>query len=297
MKRILILSDKRAGHENQSIALAKYLKLPYDIVEVSPKYYLSKVLSYLFDSLGIYTKSLFGLSEYANAYSLVVGTGSRTYYMVKVLSKTFDAKSITMMLPRGYKYNYDIIFAQSHDNPPKRSNIIEIPANFSYVEPQGLYLPKKPAIGIVIGGDNSVFTLSKEKLGAELDFIVKHYARYEIAITTSPRTSKEIELLVESYAFDYEVIFSKNSLNPIPDFLDQCESVFITGDSTSMISEAIAYGDSNVVVLSLDSKQENKFSIFVKSLEKERYLHIFDGTIKNKNKKIDFNKYIGGLKV
>jgi len=295
MKRILILSDGRTGHLNQSIALAKYLALPYDIVEVLPKYRWSKVVSYLFDKLGIRSKLLFEVALHGKEYSLVVGTGSWTYYMVKVLGKALDARSVTMMLPRGYKYDFDMIFAQSHDNPPKQKNIIEIPANFSYVEPQGLYVAQKKSIGIVIGGDNKIFTMSKEKLQLQLDLIVKHYQGYEIAITTSPRTSEAVERLIESYHFEYEVIFSKNAINPIPDFLELCETVFITGDSTSMISEAIAYGVSNVMVLLLESKTDNKFERFVKGLEKEGYLYIFDGTIKNRNKKIDFREYLRGL--
>ena len=295
MNRILILSDGRMGHLNQSIALAKYLELAYDVVEVLPKYRWSRVLSYLLDKLDIRTKFLFEAELYNEEYSLVVGTGSWTYYMVKVFGKVLNAKSITMMLPRGYKYDFDTIFAQSHDNPPKQKNIIEIPANFSHVEPQGLYIAKKHAVGIVIGGDNKIFTMSKEKLQAQLDSIVKHYQGYEIAITTSPRTSEAVEQLIESYHFDYEVIFSKNSINPIPDFLKLCETVCITGDSTSMISEAISYGKSNIVVLPLESKEDNKFERFVKGLEREGYLHIFDGTIKNRNKKINFREYLIGL--
>ena len=59
-----------------------------------------------------------------------------------------------------------------------------------------------------------------------------------------------------------------------------------------MISEAVSYGRSNVVVLPLESKEENKFTRFVGRLEQDGYLHIFDGTIDNKNKKIDFKNYL-----
>ena len=294
MKRILILNDGRAGHLNQSIALAKYLELPYDVVEVQFKNKAYKAFSYLLDKMGIYSQFLFD-AKVNRVYDVVVGTGSSTYYAVKVLASVKNAKSIAMMLPKDYRFDFDMIFAQSHDNPPKQKNIIEIPANFSYVEPQGLYVAKKHAIGIIIGGDNKIFTMSKEKLQVQLDLIVKHYQGYEIAVTTSPRTSEVVEQLIESYHFDYEVIFSKNPINPIPDFLELCETVFITGDSTSMISEAIAYGSSNVIVLPLESKEDNKFERFVKALEREGYLYIFDGTIKNRNKKIDFREYLRGL--
>ncbi len=296
MRKALILSDDRMGHLNQSLAFVKYLDLSYDVVSVKFKYRWSKALSYLFDKLGVYTANLFDI-QLDKKYDLVVGTGSTTSYATKVLAKRMNASSIAMMLPRGYRYDFDIIFAQRHDHPPKQENIIEIPANFSYVEPKGIYQAKKKSIGIVIGGDNKLFTMNKEKLQEQLDFIVEEYKDYEIAITTSPRTSDEVEQLVISYGFDYEVLFSKNPINPIPDFLEQCETVFITGDSTSMISEAVSYGQSNVVILPLQSQKENKFTRFINTLEKEEYLHIFDGTIKNKNKKIDFKTYLKEVNV
>ena len=291
MKRALILSDDRMGHLNQSLAFVKYLDISYDIVSVKFTYKWAKALSYLFDKMGIYTAKLFDI-QIDKKYDMVVGTGSTTSYATKVLAKKIKAKSVAMMLPRGYRYDFDVIFAQSHDNPPKQENIIEIPANFSYVEPKGLYQAKKQSIGIVIGGNNKVFTMSKEKLKAQLDTIVEEYKDYEIAITTSPRTSDEVEQLVASYGFDYEVLFSKNPINPIPDFLTQCETVFITGDSTSMISEAVSYGEANIVVLPLQSQDDNKFTRLISSMAKEGYLHIFDSTIDKKNKKIDFSSYI-----
>lgn len=296
MKRALILSDDRMGHLNQSLAFVKYLDISYDVISVKFRYKWFKALSYLLDKIGIFTEKLFDIQT-DKKYDMVVGTGSGTSYATKVLARRNKAKSVSMMLPRGYRYDFDVIFAQRHDNPPKQENIIEIPANFSYVEPKGLYQAKKSSIGIVIGGDNKLFTMHKEKLKSQLDAIVKVFDDYEIAITTSPRTSDEIEQLVGSYGFDYEVIFSKNPINPIPDFLEQCESVFITGDSTSMISEAVAYGRTNVVVLPLESKEENKFTRFIETLEKEGYLHIFDGTIKNRNRKIDFRKYVKDVKL
>ncbi len=291
MSKVLILSDDRMGHLNQSLAFAKYLDVSYDVVPVKFKYRWYKALSYIFDKMSIYTEKLFDI-QLDKKYNIVVGTGSTISYATKVLAKKMNAKSVSMMLPRGYWYDFDVIFAQTHDNPPKQENIIEIPANFSYVEPQGLYQAKKQSIGIVIGGNNKIFTMSKEKLQEQLDTIVEAYRDYETAITTSPRTSEEIEHLIASYDFDYEVLFSKNPINPIPDFLEQCETVFITGDSTSMISEAVSYGKSNVVILPLEGKEENKFTRFIDTLEKEGYLHIFDGTIKNRNRKIEFTKYI-----
>ena len=142
MSRALILSDGRMGHLNQSLAFVKYLNISHDVVSVKFTYKWFKTLSYVLDRIGICTDKLFD-DQIDKKYDLIVGTGSTTSYATKVLAKRMHAKSIAMMLPRGYRYDFDIIFAQSHDNPPKQENIIEIPANFSYVEPKGLYQAKK----------------------------------------------------------------------------------------------------------------------------------------------------------
>lgn len=292
-KTILILSDGRKGHINQSIALAKYLGFDYDIIQVGFKNKFLKLLSYLFDKIGFYNSSILDINNIPNKnYAMVVCAGSSTYYATKTISKKLGCKSVAMMLPSGYKYDFDTIFAQSHDNPPALPNIIEIPANFSYIEPQELYKATKKSIGIVIGGSNKILTMDKQTLKNQLDFIVAHFKDYEIAITSSPRTPPEIEKLVRGYHLDYEVIYSINPINPIPDFLAQCETIFITADSTSMISEAISYGDSNVVILPLLSNKENKFTNFISKLQDDGYLHIFNGIIINKNRKIDFSYFV-----
>lgn len=289
MSKALIISDGKKGHLNQSIAFCSYVGKDYDIVEARFKNRLFKLVSYVFDFLGIYTTTLFkNLKFDKNRYSFVISAGSGTYYASKVIAKQFKLKSISMMLPRGLRNDFDIIFAQSHDNPPKASNIIEIPANFAFIKPTGLYKPNRQSVGIVIGGNNSYLEMDKDKLKEQLEFIKEQFKDYEIAITTSPRTPREIEDLIIDYHFDYEVIYSKNPINPIPDFVSRCDTVFITSDSTSMISESISFGEANIVILPLVSKKENKFNRFIYRLEKEGYLHIFNGQITKKNRKIDF---------
>lgn len=289
--KILILSDKRAGHENQSIAFAKHLNANYDILHVKFKTKAFKLLSYLLDFMGIYTKQLFTCKEFSSTYDFIVSAGSSTYYANKTLSKTHKRKSIVLMLPKNYRFDFDTIFAQSHDNPPKQNNIIEIPANFSFIEPKQIYKPQKKSIGIVIGGNNGVLKMNTKILKNQLDYIKKQFKEYEIAITSSPRTSRQIEELIKDFAFDYSLIFSQNRLNPIPDFLQNCEYIFITIDSTSMISEAISYGDSFVEILPIDKNIDNKFYKMTKTLETDGFLHIFDDKISNANQKIDFSSY------
>jgi len=44
---------------------------------------------------------------------------------------------------------------------------------------------------------------------------------------------------LKEYGFDYKIIYSKNpDINPIPDFIEVCDIIFITIDSNSMLSES-----------------------------------------------------------
>jgi mitochondrial fission protein ELM1 len=287
---LVVLNDGRMGHVNQSIALAKHLDAAYEIIPVAFTCKACKVLSYVLDFFKIYTHRLFTLkAPLPKHFDMLICAGSSTYYAAKTLSKTIGIKSIAMMLPQSYRYDFDLIFAQVHDNPPKRENIITLEANFSFVEPKGFFLPHSKSVGVIIGGNNAHFTMNKAHIKHQLDFIFAHFQGYEIAVTTSPRTPTEIESLLGEYTFAYRVIFSHNPINPIADFLEHCEVVFITMDSTSMISEAISYGKSCVEILPLGHEKTNKFFTMAHHLEKEHYAHIFDGTLGNHHRKIDFH--------
>jgi mitochondrial fission protein ELM1 len=289
---MLILSDGRMGHLKQSIALAKHLSLPYDIVEVKSKYRFSKALSYFLDNFSFKIKGLFkSIKLKKELYTYVVGTGSLTYYMVKILADELKAKSVVMMLPSGYKCDFDLIFAQAHDNPPTKPNIIITPANFAYTQPQAIYTPTKQSIAIIVGGDNKHIKLTKTLLASQLQQIKQQFSEYEIAITTSPRTSQEISDMVESMEFDYSVIYAKNPINPISDFVCKCEYVFITQDSTSMISEAISCGKACVEILTANSTQDNKYTQMLQQLSSQNYIHIYDSKVSRANAKIDFATY------
>ena len=277
------------GHVNQSIAFAKHLEAEYQIISLRFKHPILKTLSYFLDKCRVYTLFLFRFEKPLNvSYDLIVSAGSSTYYANKALAKKLKSKSVTMMLPKGYRYDFDVIFAQVHDNPPLQNNIISLPANMSFTQPKGLFSPFKQCIGIILGGNNTIFTMDAIKLKMQLDSITQKFKGYDIALTTSPRTPFHIEKLLEDYKFAYTVIFSQYKINPIADFLHHCETVFITMDSTSMISEAISYGNANVEVLPLNDAKDNKFYTMVKNLEKQEFLHIFDGTVAGKNKKINF---------
>ena len=85
MKRILIISDGKAGHLNQSIAFCKIKEVSYDILEVKFKSKFHKALSYLFDRFDYFTDILFDEYKryYFDFYDAIISAGSGTYYFNK----------------------------------------------------------------------------------------------------------------------------------------------------------------------------------------------------------------------
>ncbi|QKE29483.1 mitochondrial fission domain-containing protein [Arcobacter acticola] len=274
MKRILIISDGKPGHLNQSIAFCKIKDVSYDILEVKFKSKFHKALSYLFDKLGYYTDFLFTdyKKYYGDFYDAVISAGSGTYYFNKYISKKYNKKAIALMLPKSYKYkDFYYIIAQEHDNPVRLDNILTLPLNLSFPREKG-YVKKvegKKSLAIIIGGDNDVFDMEHELIKDELDDIFEKYPDYLKYITTSRRTSKEIENLINEYKFDYKLIYSEEpNINPIGDFIAVCDEFFITTDSTSMLSEVRANSNAIINIVDLDSKKENtKYHRLVKIIE------------------------------
>ncbi len=268
---ILILSDGKSGHLNQSLAFAKLKNIKYEIVEIYTNPF-SKILSYILDFSRIYI-NLFGIEKRDyKKYKAVVSAGSGTYYANKYLAKKYNLKSVAIMLPKGFRYDdFNYIIAQNHDNPPNKENIISIPVNLSTNQPKGLVKKEdKKALAIIIGGNNSTFSIKRELIKKELDNIFKNYPDYLKYVTTSRRTPKEIEELLKEYAFDYKIIYSKDpNINPIPDFLEVCDILFITVDSTSMLSEARANSKAEIKIIKLDSKKyDTKFHRLAEEIEK-----------------------------
>ena len=130
-RKVLILTDGKAGHENQSKAFARALGCEFDLVEIHFKSAFHKLLSYLFDRLGIHTLSLFAEPGPPTAeYRAVLGTGSGTFYAAKALARKMGVKCGVVLYPRGYRIaTFDCVLAPAFDRPPPAPNVITIPVN------------------------------------------------------------------------------------------------------------------------------------------------------------------------
>ena len=310
MAKALILTDGKAGHENQSKALARALGLDFEIAPVRFKSRLHKALSYLFDKIGVNARWLWEFSPDARDVSdlkngglkpaVVIGTGSGTFYPAKSLARTLGVKCAVVLYPRGYRLrSFDCIMAPSFDNPEDLSNVIRIPANLVSNDAEfyeaGVKAfserhskSDKAALAVIIGGPNKCSTMSADWMKAQLDEIFAKAGDCEKWVTTSRRTPSDVESLVESYPWDYKLIYSKDHFNPIPAFVALASRLYVTAESTGMLSEAATCGCAEVYALDNLNPGPHKFRRFVETLRENGYV---DGA-----RKVDLSSEIARAK-
>lgn len=288
MQKAIVLTDGKAGHENQSKAFARALGLDFELVPVKFKSPLHKALSYLLDRLGIRTVGLLqgldGLSTQPPNHLTVIGTGSGTFYAAKALARRIGAKCGVVLYPRGYALSsFDCILAPSFDNPAERPNVVEIPANLVandaefYEKGVASFAarhagPTDNLVGVIVGGPNKCSSMSADWMKARLDDIFAANRGAQMCVTTSRRTPADVEAVVDSYPWDYKLIYSKDHFNPIPAFVKLAKRLYVTAESTGMLSEACTFGSAEVVALDNLNPGPHKFRRFVENLRAGGYV-------------------------
>ena len=298
--KAIVLTDGKAGHENQSKAFTRALGLDFQLVPVKFKSPFHKMLSYLFDRLGIRTVGLLQGQEVFNAETqrrrekgaressqpgtVVIGTGSGTFYAAKALARRLGAKCGVVLYPRGYDLgSFDCILAPSFDNPAKLPNVVEIPANLvandSDFYEKGVAAFKERyqgatdnLVGVIVGGPNKCSAMTVEWMKSRLDEIFAANKGAQLVVTTSRRTPADVEALVDSYPWAYKLIYSKDHFNPIPAFVQLAKRLYVTAESTGMLSEACTFGKAEVIALDNLKPGPHKFRRFVENLRRDGYV-------------------------
>ena len=314
MGKVLILTDGKAGHENQSKAFARALGCEFDLVEIHFKSKLAKALSYLLDWLGVLNTNLTDLTDSTKRdYVAVIGTGSGTFYAAKAVAKKLGVKCGVVLYPRGYNVkSFDCVLAPAFDRPKTAANVIEIPANLVANDEafyskgiedfkahygkcsNGGMLECSNAEAVIIGGPNKCSTMTPEWMKAQLDAIFNSKPQTsnlkpEFWVTTSRRTPPDVEAVVDSYPWNYKLLYSKDHFNPIPAFVKLAKKLYVTAESTGMLSEACTFGSAEVVALDNLNPGPHKFRRFVDDLRKGGYV---DG-----NRKVDLSAQFARAKM
>ncbi|MFA5410566.1 MAG: ELM1/GtrOC1 family putative glycosyltransferase [Candidatus Omnitrophota bacterium] len=316
-KNILILSDQKAGHLRQSEAalniIAGYLKdkgIDTHITTVAVGFKnkfapsslaLSSLLSGRYSCQGCLwcLRNSLAADTYRSLISakpdIIISCGSALAPINFVLSRENAAKSVVILRP-GFlsTKRFDLVIMPRHDNPPRRKNIAITEGALNLINDEYLKTEREklsrltaggrdPAaahIGLLLGGNTKEFLLSQEMV-LEVIRQLKQAAEKMNAvllITTSRRTSKEVEELVKREFREYSrckllvIANEKNIPEAVGGILGLSQIIVTSPESISMISEAV--NSKKYVLVFAGTGLPGRHQRFIRHFAKNKYIHL-----------------------
>jgi KDO2-lipid IV(A) lauroyltransferase len=317
VRTVLVLSDGKAGHLNQSMTIARqiqrarvsqgYKAEDTRIVTVDVKFrspFARGTLAAAARFAGWRCQGRMGWMERClvpESYSalmktycdFVVSCGSSLAAANVFMSLENNARNIVIMKPGMIGLNkFSLAVIPKHDRPPRRPNVISTTLAPSLIDrdrisgeaarlKQSVEIGAAVVVGALIGGDNPVFVMTKETISKVLyglvEFCKAHDA--ELLLTTSRRTPKDAEALIKERLGKLKlcrlaiIANEKNMEGAVAGILGTSHIVAVSGESVSMVSEAIHSGR-KVVVFDLEKRRKDvtKYYRVLAGLEREGYV-------------------------
>ncbi|MBN2453902.1 MAG: mitochondrial fission ELM1 family protein [Candidatus Omnitrophica bacterium] len=318
LRTVLVLSDGKAGHLNQSLSVARQIqKVRFEqgfkesdtkIVVVEVKYKSKAARTALAIAAKFATWRCHGLMGPLRAclqkdsyetlmktYSdFVVSCGSQAAPVNVYMAKENNAKNIIIMKPDiiGLR-QFSLAIIPKHDRPPDRGNVVptvlapnlidrENMRSYGAMLGQKIRIDKDIVLGALIGGDNPDFAMTRDMANKAISGLIEFCKTYDadLLLTTSRRTPKEVEALIKERLGKYNfcklmvIANEKNIEGAVAGILGLSSIVAVSGESVSMVSEAINSGK-KVVIFDLEKKNKGitKYERVLDSLEREGYVN------------------------
>jgi mitochondrial fission protein ELM1 len=193
---------------------------------------------------------------------LIIGTGTHTHIPMLVFKKAHPAKVVTCMKP-GFPLlkKTDLCFIPQHDKVKlgKTDNIFLTVGPPVISGAKGVHAQQKGLL--LIGGlDKKSHHWDLDLLRAQVYTILERKAFMQWTISSSPRTPDDTMLMLRKVAADNpNVTFFTSQETPagwIEQVYAECQTVWVTADSISMVYEALSSGCS-VGLLPVKWKRKN----------------------------------------
>ncbi|MEK8093770.1 mitochondrial fission ELM1 family protein [Methylocystis sp. IM3] len=238
-----VLADGRAGHEAQTLGLAEALGLVPDIRAVAPRAPYSWLAP-------------FGPPDPRDAFAfappypdIALAAGRRTLPALRRLKRDSGGRVFTVYVnaPALGKAAADLIVAPRHDRlagdnvispltPPNRISDARLAEARATPDPRIAGLPR-PLVALLIGGAEGVVH--------DLDHIAAALLAggYGVMATPSRRTPPEVaRALRAALSAPGGFCWDGAGENPYVSMLANADRIVVTGDSVSMVGEAVATG-------------------------------------------------------
>jgi len=267
---VIMYSDGRAGHEKQSLGIIKALQ-NYVELDISRK----EVAHFTFtQNMGLWIRYFLHLTSSqcpVQSADLVIGSGSRTHIPILTCKRESNCRAVICMSPSIVIRNkFDLCFVPVHDRLPKASNIVETIGPPGISATTGSHDPAKSLI-LVGGLDEKSHVWDNDTILSHIKELIERSDDLRWTLSSSPRTPEETETSLSLLDKQFENVTFHPFHSTGPGWVEKEYGlngmVWVTGDSISMVYEALSAG-CNVGIIPVQWHRKNsKFAI------SEQYLY------------------------
>ena len=229
---------------------------------------------------------------------VIISCGRKSVIPSILLKKRFKNQTFNIHIqdPKVNLENFDAIICPEHDNL-HGDNVVttkgaihyltnnEIKKNIDYLKPnQG----EKKVIALILGGPNKYYSFSENQMDKMFAKIKNMFisSKYKLIVIPSYRTPENILKLAFNYFNQDHLVIKEIDKKAYLSALGLADTIIVTCDSTSMISEAAITGKPVYVAQMNNKRSINRFEKFYK-LFKDL------GIIRNLENKIEHWTYNG----
>ena len=269
--------DGKIGHEKQSLALVKFLK-----IETKTKLFNIGISNLA--SIFLKYKKLIKLPK----PDLIIGVGHKVHLSVLISKIIFGGKSIIIMKPTIPINWFDLCIIPEHDEYKGKGLIYRTKGALCDGEINVVEKNTKKSL-ILIGGISKNFVWDSEYIFEQIEKLISNNSSTKFLLSISRRTPEDfIDHLDDNFkknilVYEYENV-KKNW------FIEEAKLskyAWVTEDSISMIYELIASG-SNITPIRLKNKNDSKISNEISRLVNTGLISAYDGKRKKTNN-LSFN--------
>lgn len=264
---IWVLSDGLPGHVNQSIGISKALQseLPHERVTISFQLRF-KILRPFMRALANFFPLLLNRLTLKLFYRhdplppgmpvLILSAGGNTLFANVAIARIYGTSNVFSGTTKGYRHKLvRLIFTVSPLGDTTNNVVLDLPpANFSAATEVKQVKPFKRPYAMLIGGEGAGYhyqSVDWQLLAAALGKISQREG-VSWLLTTSRRTGEKSESLLRTAVpcecCEKAIWYATKPAKVVKTFLSECEAVFCTEDSLTMVSEAI-YSHKPVITL------------------------------------------------
>lgn len=256
------LTEGHAGMESQTLGLAEAMGLAPNVKRVCLRFPWTHVPP------GLALPPLEALAPGSDSLEppwpdLLITCGRRSVGLAMRIRRLSEGRTYTVHVqdPLVSADRFDLVVVPAHDRL-RGSNVIvtraaihrvtaeKLTANALSLAPSLESLPR-PLVAVLVGGSNRRYRLTPQRVGEICRDLARAVAESGagLAVTPSRRTGAENEAALRSGLADLPAfIWNGEGENPYLGLLGLADVIVVTGDSVSMVSEALATGKPVLVV-------------------------------------------------